>query len=186
MAVPRDEEALRVLQDAELIHDAATVQATYGTLAEAVTERVAGDNPIIMPVMMGGLFAAAGILPQLHFPFQLDYLQVSRYRGAVRGGELLWKVSPTISLTDRVVVVIDDIVDEGHTLRALEDALMAQSPAHLLVVTLLEKETDRRVDNVKVDLVGLQVPDRYVFGCGMDYKGYWRQLPAIYALAGSG
>ncbi|MGB1580446.1 MAG: phosphoribosyltransferase family protein, partial [Nevskiales bacterium] len=118
--------------------------------------------------------------------FELDVLQASRYHNATQGSELLWKVMPSINLNGRVVLVIDDILDHGHTLKAVEEALLAQTPEALLVAVLVEKNTPQRIADVKVDFVGLQVPDAYVFGAGMDYKGYWRQLPGIYAVAGTG
>lgn len=181
-----EEEAQRVLDTAELLHDSQCVSAACQELALEISRRTRGRNPVILPMMMGGMFAAGAIMRELDFPFEMDYLQASRYHNATEGGELVWKVMPASDLRDRVVVVIDDILDEGHTLRAIEQALRLQQPAELIITVLVEKNTARRVPDVQVDMVGLQVEDRYVFGCGMDYKGYWRQLPAIYAVAGSG
>jgi hypoxanthine phosphoribosyltransferase len=184
--ISRDEEARRVLASAELLHDQQSVDNACAALAAQITERCAGRNPLIMPVMMGGMFAASEIMRQLEFPFEMDYLHASRYRNEIQGSELIWKVMPTATLENRVVVVIDDILDEGHTLKAVEVALQAQSPTEVIVAVLVDKQTPKRAPGVQVDMVGLQVSDRYVFGCGMDYKGYWRQLPAIYAVAGTG
>ncbi len=179
------EECSRVLAEADVIHDAAAVSAAYDRIAEQLTRRIRNSNPVIMPVMMGGLFAASEILRRLEFPFQMDYLQASRYRGDIHGGELVWKVMPSIDLAGRVVVVIDDILDEGHTLAAVQRALHAQEPAELITVALVRKLHDRGNPNVEVDFIGLEAEDRYLFGCGMDYKGYLRQFPAIYAVKGA-
>lgn len=178
------DEASKVLAEADLLHDTPAVMAAYDRLAAEITQRSAGRNPLILPVMLGGLFAAAEILKRLDFPFQLDYLHATRYCNTTSGGEIVWKVAPNLALKDRVVVVIDDILDEGHTFGAIIQALRAQAPAQLITVALVEKIHQRRAAGVTVDLVGLKVNDRYVFGCGMDYKGYLRQFPAIYAVKG--
>ena len=184
--VARNEEAERVLKTAVVLHDEQAVADACKSLAEQISERCRGRNPLIMPLMMGGMFAANEIMRHLNFPFEMDYLHASRYRNETVGAELVWKVMPATDLTDRVVVVIDDILDEGHTLRAVEEGLRRQEPAELIIAVLVNKNTPKRVAGVQVDMIGLQVEDRYVFGCGMDYKGFWRQLPAVYAVAGSG
>lgn len=179
------EECMRVKASAEVIHDESAVTAAYDRMAEELARRIADSNPIILPVMVGGLFAASELLKRLDFPFQMDYLHASRYRGDIHGGELVWKVMPSIDLSGRTVVVIDDILDEGHTLAAVQRALLAQQPAELLTVALVKKIHDRRDPAVEVDIIGLEADDRYLFGCGMDYKGYLRQYPAIYAVNGA-
>lgn len=178
------EESQRVLETAEVLYDAAAVSLAYDQMAERLTRRVGHSNPLIMPVMMGGLFAASELMKRLTFPFQMDYLHASRYKGNLHGGELIWKVMPSQDLAGRVVVVIDDILDEGYTLAAVQRALQAQEPAELITVVLVDKKHDRRAPNVEVDIIGLETGDRYLFGCGMDYKGYLRQHPAIYAVKG--
>lgn len=178
------EEAARVFAEADCLHDTAVVSAAYDRLATQIAQRVSGKNPLILPVMLGGIYAAAEITRRLSFPFQMDYLHATRYRNQTRGGDLVWKVAPATSLSGRSVVVIDDILDEGYTFKAIVDALQAQQPAELITVALVEKLHDRRAPGARVDLVGVQTPDRYLFGCGMDYKGYLRQYPAIYAVKG--
>lgn len=184
--IAREQEAERVLKLAQCLHDAASVSQACRQLAQQIAARTRGRNPLILPLMTGGMFAAVEILKYLDFPLELDYLHATRYRNQIQGSELIWKVLPSADLRGRVVVVIDDILDEGHTLQAVRQALLAQQPGELLIAALVDKQTPKRVAGVEADLIGLQVPDRYVFGCGMDYKGFWRQLPAIYAVAGSG
>ena len=133
--------------------------------------------------MVGGLIPTAEILKRVNFAFELDYLHASRYRGATSGGGLMWKRQPDPSLSDRHVLVIDDILDEGHTLVAIRKSLQEFGPASLKVAVLAIKEHDRRAPGAYAEFIGVSLPDRYVFGCGMDYKEYWRQLPAIYAVS---
>lgn len=175
----------RVLAEADCLHDAAAVQAACERLAAAIAAEYAALDPLVLCVMNGGLYATAEITRRLRFPLELDYLHATRYRGATSGGGLVWKVQPSPErIHGRHVLVIDDILDEGHTLVAIRDALAAFKPASLKVAVLCEKRHARRAPRAQAELIGLAVEDRYVFGCGMDYKEYWRQLPAIYAVRG--
>lgn len=180
----RHQEALEVLKNADCLHDAAAISAAYDRMAKAIAAEYEGKNPLLLCVMIGGLHPTSEITQRLKFAFEIDYLHASRYRGETTGGGLVWKASPEISLRGRHVLVIDDILDEGYTLAAIVESLEKQEPASLKMAVLAEKIHDRKAPGVKADFVGLTVEDRYVFGCGMDYKNYWRQLPAIYAVKG--
>lgn len=178
----RLEEARAVMRTADCVADAGAVSAAYGQLAAAISAEYTDKNPLVLAVMIGGLVPAAEILKRVKFAFELDYLHATRYRGATTGGGLLWKRQPDAALEGRHVLVIDDILDEGHTLVAVRKALLEFAPASLKVAVLADKLHDRRAPEAHAEFIGLSLPDRYVFGCGMDYKEYWRQLPAIYAV----
>jgi len=176
-------EAEHVLAQADCLHDAAAVQDAYDRLAAAIGSHYAGRNPLVLCVMTGGIMPAAEITRRLAFAFELDYLHATRYRGSTQGGGLVWKRQPEAKrIEGRHVLVIDDILDEGHTLVAIREALLGFGPASVKVAVLAEKIHDRRAPGAHAEYIGLKVEDRYVFGCGMDYKEYWRQLPAIYAV----
>lgn len=175
-------EARQVMATADCVRTAAEVDAAYDRLAAAITARYADQNPLLLTVMIGGLQPTAEIVKRVDFPFELDYLHATRYRGNTQGGGLIWKRQPPAILEGRHVLVIDDILDEGHTLVAIRNALLGFGPASLQVAVLAEKRHDRRAPGAHAEFIGLDLPDRYVFGCGMDYKEYWRQLPAIYAV----
>jgi hypoxanthine phosphoribosyltransferase len=178
-----EREAARVRAEADCLHDAEAVQRAYDRLAAAIARQYAGSNPLLLCVMIGGLAPTAEITRRLEFPFELDYLHATRYRGATEGGGLAWKRQPDARRVEgRHVLVVDDILDEGHTLLAIRGALMSFGPASLRVAVLAEKLHGRRARGAVAEYIGLRVEDRYVFGCGMDYKEYWRQLPAIYAV----
>ncbi|MGH8443655.1 MAG: hypoxanthine-guanine phosphoribosyltransferase [Solimonas sp.] len=180
-----NENVERVLAEADCLHDAQVVQAAYTRLAAEIAAEYAALDPLVMCVMNGGLHATAEITQRLRFPFEMDYLHATRYRGATSGGGLVWKVQPKPDrINGRHVLVIDDILDEGHTLVAIRDGLSQFQPTSLKVAVLAQKLHDRRAPRAHAEFVGLTVEDRYVFGCGMDYKEYWRQLPAIYAVKG--
>ena len=178
----RYEEAQAVLRQADCLHDAAAVTAAYERMAAVIREQYAGKNALLLCVMNGGAIPAMEILRRLDFAFEFDYLHATRYRGETTGSGLLWKAYPEISLRERHVLVIDDILDEGHTLKAIQDFLKTQDALSVKTAVLAEKLHERKAPGVHAEIVGLTVEDRYVFGCGMDYKGYWRQLPGIWAV----
>jgi hypoxanthine phosphoribosyltransferase len=176
------EQALAVLREAEMLCSAQTVTAALERLAAAITARLQDCNPLLLAVMNGGMIPTVGLLSRLDFPLQIGYVHVTRYRGTTQGGELHWLAPPQLPVEDRVVLVIDDIFDEGITLKAIVDYLR-QAGAHAVYsAVLVDKQHDRKIPGLTVDFVGLTVVDRYVFGCGMDYHEYWRNLPAIYAI----
>lgn len=179
------EQARQILAEADCLHDAEAVRAAYARLAVAIDAEYASLDPLLLCVMTGGVHATAELTQRLGFPLELDYLHATRYRGATTGGGLVWKRQPDAErLAGRHVLVIDDILDEGHTLVAIRQALTEFAPASLKVAVLARKLHDRCAPQAHAEFVGLTVEDRYVFGCGMDYHEYWRQLPAIYAVKG--
>ncbi len=177
-----DAEVQKVLEDAELLHSERAVEAALDAIAEGVTARIAGHNPLLLCVMTGGVVPAAALFTRLRFPIQFDYLHATRYRGGTTGSELKWICPPSQSLTGRTLLVVDDILDEGLTLAAILDYCRGQGAEAVYSAVLVEKHHDRRVGGLQADFVGLHVEDRYVFGCGMDYHGYLRNVTGIYAV----
>ncbi|MFU8896365.1 MAG: hypoxanthine-guanine phosphoribosyltransferase [Gammaproteobacteria bacterium] len=166
----------------ELADQGAVEQALDRMAAEI--ERDLGDrDPLVLAVMIGGLMPTAWLLQRLAFPLQLDYVHASRYRGGTRGGpEIDWIARPRTPLAGRAVLVVDDILDEGHTLAAILADCRAQGAADVRSAVLVEKLHERRAPGLQADYTGLQLGDHYLFGCGMDYHERHRQYPAVYAL----
>jgi len=158
------------------------MQAVYEGLAEQVNATLAERLPVVMPLMNGGLVSAGQILPRLGFPLELSYLHATRYRGATRGGALKWLAQPDVPLVGRDVLLIDDILDEGQTLEAVRDWCLEAGAARVWIAVATDKRHDRKVPGLSADFTGVSVPDRYIFGEGMDYHGYFRNLPGIHAL----
>jgi len=177
------EQAQQALARADLLHDAAAVETALDAMAGAITHRLQNHRPVVLCVMVGGLVTSGKLLPKLQFPLEVDYCHATRYRGATSGGELIWIARPQIDLRDRTVLIIDDILDEGHTLAQIIEDVESQGAKAVLTAVLINKIHDRRYNGLRADFVGLNVEDRYVFGAGMDYKGWWRNLPGIYAAA---
>ncbi len=165
------------------LFDEATVEAALDAMAQAISAELAHKNPLVICVMHGGLIACGKLATRLDFPLQLDYLHATRYRGETSGSELEWKVFPSESLAGRAVLLVDDIFDVGTTLKLVIEYCRQQGCASVQTAVLLDKQHDRREPGVAVDFVGLQVEDRYLFGYGMDYKGYLRNAPGIFAIA---
>jgi hypoxanthine phosphoribosyltransferase len=175
------------LAGAEVIHDRAAIDRAIASMAARIRDDYAGSVPVFLTVMHGGLPFAGQLaleLGALGQDLEFDYLHATRYRGAISGGELAWKHRPATPLRGRRVLLADDIVDEGHTLAAVRAWCEAEGAAEVRIAALTVKRHDRCVAGLCADYVGLDVPDRYVFGFGMDYHEQGRNLPAIYALRG--
>ena len=172
-----------VLAAAEVIHDSNQVAAALDRMAAAIRRDYERKNPLMICVMRGGLYTAAELYRRLPFPMQQDYMHVSRYRNDTSGGTFEWKVKPATALKGRHVLIMDDILDEGVTLREILRYCSGLEAASVEVAALTRKLHIRCVEGIGARYIGLDVPDKYVFGCGMDYQGYFRNLNAIYALA---
>ena len=151
-------------------------------MAMAIAGRVAHANPVVVCLMNGGVVPFGRLLTRLQFPLQVDYVHATRYGARLRGGELEWIAGPFMSPTGRTVLLVDDILDEGTTLAAIEARYRSDGAKEVYKAVLTRKDRPRQTA-IDVDFVGLEIPDRYVFGYGMDYKGYLRNAPGIYAVA---
>lgn len=175
------EQALAAYTEADCLYDEAAVHAALDRMAQTITAELRGSNPLVITVMQGGLVPAGLLLPRLNFPLQIDYLHATRYDGQTRGGAIRWVARPIQPLDGRVVLLIDDIYDEGHTLAAIVRACADAGAQRVYSAVLLDKQHARKAD-YRPDFIGLPVADRYVFGMGMDYREYLRNAPGIYAV----
>lgn len=174
----------RVYAEADCLHDATAVEAALDRMGAAITADLEASNPLVLCVLHGGLVTAGQLLTRLDFPLQVDYLHATRYRGRTSGGELHWKAHPTHDLAGRAVLLVDDILDEGLTLEALQRYCREAGAAEVRTAVLVQKDLGRPPATT-ADYIGLMVENRYVFGCGMDYHDYLRNAPGIYAVKGS-
>jgi len=175
------QQAWDILEAAEQVCSAAVVSETVARLAADITAALGDAQPLILSVMGGAVVFTGQLLPQLRFPLDFDYIHVSRYGNATSGGELDWKVMPRENVSGRNILVLDDILDEGHTLAAIREKVIGMGAKSFRSAVFADKQTGRPKP-IQADFVGLTLPDRYVFGFGMDVHGAWRNLPAIYAV----
>ncbi|MBF0657809.1 hypoxanthine-guanine phosphoribosyltransferase [Psychrobacter sp. NZS113] len=177
-----NQEIEKTLRNSECLISSIEVAAAYERLAAQLNLHYAGLNPIVMVVMNGGLIPAGQLLTHLTFYHRMHYIHATRYRDNEGTNELDWKYKPDVSIEGEHVLLIDDIFDEGITLKTVVEELSKEKPLSLESCVLLNKEHDRKVEGFDVDFVGINVADRYVYGCGMDFHGYLRHLPGIYAI----
>ncbi|GMR07642.1 MAG: hypoxanthine-guanine phosphoribosyltransferase [Gammaproteobacteria bacterium] len=178
------DEIKSVLENADRLYSTRQVEASIESLATEITRVLKDSNPLVLCVMVGGVIFTGKLTNRLAFPLEINYIHATRYDGETSGRELKWIARPSTELKDRSILVLDDILDEGHTLKAIVDDCKAAGARQVITAVLVEKRHSRKAD-IKADFVGLQVDDRYVFGYGMDYKNYLRNAPGIFAVKDS-
>ena len=172
----------RVRREAELLVSREQVERAVERMADEISRDLARADPLAVCVLVGGLVVFGPLVSRFSFPCDLSYLHATRYRNTTRGHDLTWTAPVHGGVRDRVVLVVDDILDEGNTLAGIEHALREEGAARVIKAVLVRKQ--RPVPPVtEADYVGLEIPDRYVFGWGMDYHGKFRNLSAIYAVS---
>jgi hypoxanthine phosphoribosyltransferase len=177
-------EAWAFLENSDLVVGADQVQEAIRRVAADIEHALKDRYPLLLVVMGGAVVFAGQLLPRLHMPLDVDYVHVTRYGAAVTGGGIEWRVEPPRGVRGRAVLVVDDILDGGQTMRAIRERLMELGAASFQCAVLVEKILQKEKP-LSADFVGLRIPDRFVFGCGMDAKGYWRNLPEIRAMRGA-
>lgn len=175
-------EAERVYAEAELIYTPAEVDAAIDRMAKEIALVLADKNPVILCLMIGAIIPAGLLLAKLHFPLQIDYVHLTRYHGDTAGGEIKWLRKPGLDLAGRTILLFDDILDEGITLSVLIAACKELRAGKIYTAVLTDKQINRSRALDHADFTGLRIPDRYVFGYGMDYKGFLRNVPGIFAV----
>jgi hypoxanthine phosphoribosyltransferase len=178
--IPKQDEIDNVISKASCLFTLEQVDMALDELASKLTDEFANKNPVILTVMTGGMLFSGRLLPRLNFPLEVDYLHVTRYQAKMVGERVRWLVQPLTSLIGRHVVIIDDIHDVGATLDDIVDYCSERGARSISTVALVNKNHDRKIS--EVDYSALDVPDKFIFGCGMDYFGYWRNAPGIFAL----
>ena len=170
------------LRDGDLIHDQTTLRDAISRMGGEISNALAGQSAVFLTIMQGGLIFAGQLATGIDADLEFDYVHASRFRGTTEGGELQWMRRPATPLSGRIVLLVDDILDEGHTLKEIRDWCLQEGASRVLLAVLCEKRHGRTVAGLSADFVGVQVPDRYVFGYGMDFHEQGRNLPGIHAI----
>ena len=169
--------------EAECLYTRQQVEAALDDMAADINKALAGRDPLVLCIVNGGIVVTGCLLPRLNFRLELDYLHATRYRGELSGADLQWRRYPDTSVSGRVVLLVDDILDEGETLAGIRCWCLEAGAAQVLTAVLVDKQHDRRcADLPQADFTGLTTGDQYLFGYGMDCREYWRNAPGIFAL----
>lgn len=175
---------MSILKNAECLYSQDEINAALDRMADEITLKLKDENPIVLSVMTGALITTGHLVTRLHFPLEMDYIHATRYRGTNRGGDLHWLVEPRSHLENRTVLVIDDIMDGGLTLAAIIDYCNQAKAKAIYTAVMVSKDRVREAGvNFEPDFVGVVAEDKYLFGFGLDYKEYLRNIPGIYAVS---
>jgi len=169
------------LENADLLYDELEIKQAIESLAKLIGKECSEDIPVVLTVMNGALVFAGQLIPYLNFPLELDYIHATRYEDGIEGRRITWLAKPKINLSGRNVIILDDILDQGITLKTIVEACYAEGARKVKTAVLLEKDLPEEKP-IAADFVGLKAPNHYVFGFGMDIYGLWRNLPVIYGL----
>lgn len=176
------DEINHIKKNATLLYSEEEIKEAYDRMALSL-EQFKTDNPVFLCVVVGGIVTVAELIKRLDYPLEVDYAHATRYRGETTGGDLEWIKKPP-EVNGRTVIIVDDILDGGVTLKAIKNECLTQGAKVVHTAVLADKKEGRQPDGLQTaDTVGLEVENRYVFGCGMDYKGYLRNVTAIYAVS---
>ena len=178
-------EAMRLLEEADQLFGEDAVREAVVRIGIEISEKLKDQFPVVLSVMGGAAIFTGQLLPLLRFPLEFGAIEVTRYNNDIQGREITWRLPPRDNVRDRVVLVVDDILDEGITLAAIKQRLLEMGAKQVYSAVFADKAIGREKP-VAADFIGVTVPNRYVFGFGMDAYGLWRNLPAIYALKEQG
>lgn len=171
-----------VLSNARCLFSEADIARALDLMAEQISSLLSDSNPVLLCVMNGGVIFTGQLATRLHFPLQMDYVHATRYREQFTGADLYWRVTPATVLKDRTVLILDDIFDVGETLSAIKTWCKNAGATKVYTAVLIDKQHNRKTAELKqADFTALFADDFYLFGYGMDYQGYWRNAPGIYA-----
>jgi hypoxanthine phosphoribosyltransferase len=171
-----------LLKRSTVVATRSEVQAVIERLANDINEYYGGRPILLLIVMTGAVMPAAWLGARLKMPLQMDFVHATRYDGGTKGGEIHFRVPPRLGLHGQDVLVVEDIFDVGVTLRSIVRYCREQGAASVRSAVLVRKVHDRPTTGELPEFIGMDVDDRYVFGCGMDAYEYWRQLDEIRAL----
>jgi hypoxanthine phosphoribosyltransferase len=171
-----------ILKSSTLIADQREVKMAVDRLAEAVNAYYGDREIILLIVMTGAVMPAAWLASKLKMPIQMDFVHATRYAGQTEGGEIEFRVPPRLNLEGHDVLIIDDIYDIGLTLQMIEGYCESRGARSVNSAVLVRKIHQRGTTGKLPKFIGMEVEDKYIFGCGMDVYEHWRHLDEIRAL----
>lgn len=172
---------MKILANAELLLTEKQIEQVFDRLSVQIKEDFSEKTPLILAVMKGGYFAASELIKRLDFPLEFDYLEATRYGKNTSGASLRWLHQPETQIESRDIILVDDVFDQGVTLAEISTYLLKSGVKSLKSLVLIEKQLEDRSTDFYPNYVGAKLPNKFLFGCGMDIGGFWRNLPQVYA-----
>lgn len=172
----------KLLENSTLLAGKEQVEAAVERMAEAVNAYYGDREIVLLIVMTGAIMPAAWLASKLKMPLQMDFLHATRYSGQTAGGEIEFRVPPRLNLEGHDVLIVDDIYDIGLTLQMIERYCLSRNARSVNSAVLVRKIHDRETTGELPAFIGMEVEDKYIFGCGMDVYEHWRHLDEIRAL----
>lgn len=183
MTTLSSQELQTLLDKSQCLHDMAEINVALDRLAQEITHVLKDQQPIVMTVLNGSIVPVGQLVTRLHFPLQLDYLHVTRYQGKMHSSQLHWLANPRMSMQGRVILIVEDILDEGTTLAEVIKYCEAQGAKKVYTAVIVDKQRPRLPGGLsQADFTGFRVENLFLIGFGLDYEGYFRNLPGIYAV----
>lgn len=178
-------QALDILNKSQILYTADELSDKIKSIAHKIEAEIDGEIPLFLTVMNGGMFFAAELMKYIKKPFTADYIHASRYGDTTFGsGHISWYRQPNIEdVKNKIVYVLDDILDEGHTLAEIVRLLNHLGAKQCKLVVLVDKDLGIEKP-IAADYTGCKAPNKYLFGCGMDIYGLYRQFDDIYVYNG--
>lgn len=173
--------AVAGLKPVEVLLDETRIQSMVKRLAAEITRDYAGKEILMICVLKGSFVFMSDLVREIDLHVQTEFMAVSSYQGSKSTGVVRILKDVDQDISDKHVIVVEDIVDTGLTLQKLTELLSTRRPASLELCTAFDKPSRRKVD-IDVRYKGIEIPDRFVVGYGLDYDGHYRNLHQLYVL----
>ena len=170
-----------LISKSSVLYSEVEIKNAIYDIASQANQTINAKELYVLCVMNGALIFAGQLLPQLKMNIQYHYIHATRYEKSLTGDSIRWLVKPPKDIEGKTVLILDDILDEGVTLKEIVSMCRTMNAKEIYTAVLFDKEISKEKFHVS-DFIGLRVPDRFVFGYGLDCKGLGRNLPHLYAL----
>ena len=173
---------VRILdKDFELFIEAASIQKSIERVAIDINNDLKDKNPIFIAVLNGSFMFAGDLMKHVYIPCEITFVRIASYKGITSTNDLKEVLGLNEDITGRTVVIVEDIVDTGHTIEQLIHQFSSLEPKEIKIATLLFKP-NALIKDIKPDYVALEIPNDFIVGFGLDYDGYGRNLQDIYKI----
>jgi|TARA_B110000914_G_scaffold223009_1_gene237644 hypoxanthine phosphoribosyltransferase len=157
------------------------IQDKVKEIAADISQKYSGEAPILIGILNGSFIFCADLIRELDIDCEIDFIKVSSYMGTESVGTVKLRKDISADITNRHVIIVEDIIDSGITIKFIKDRMLEAGPKSVAIVTLLMKPDIAKLD-FKIDWVGFEIPPEFVVGYGLDYDQLYRNLKAIYCL----